>query len=36
LFDGRVDMSFTLAFHYDVKCPDTPGGFIPRSWHTWW
>jgi hypothetical protein len=22
-------MSFTLAFHYDVKCPDTPGGFKP-------
>jgi hypothetical protein len=21
-------MNFTFAFHYEVKCPDTPGGFI--------
>ena len=25
-------MSFTFAFHYEVKCPDTPGGFMePRD-----
>ena len=24
-------MSFTLAFHYEVKCPDTPRGFIEHK-----
>jgi hypothetical protein len=23
-------MPFTFAFHYEVKCPDTPGGFKDR------
>ena len=29
-------MSFTFAFHYEVKCPDTPGGFRQpmREWVT--